>query len=193
MPGGGVGDAQRSRSDQRHKKQGRCLRSRTLTSVTRWTTSPQFQSLKSNGMGAYYNICTDPGLGLGFAAFCRVVCGYNVCKEQLTRPWTWMPHVDMHEQTRYAANEECVLWRSYEGVNDWRICELLPAMDDDERGAQDLIRCILNAMEVCMLLMIREGEVRAVGTTDNVAMGYYVSSGRVSCMLCKQSQSECRV
>ena len=39
-------------------------------------------------------------------------------------------------------------------------------MNDDERGAQDLIQCILNVMEVCMLLMIREGEarVRAVGT-----------------------------
>ena len=71
----------------------------------------EFPKEKFNGMCAYYNIRTDPGLGLGFAAFCRVVCGYNACKEQLTRLWTWMPHVDMHEQTRYAANEECVLWR----------------------------------------------------------------------------------
>ena len=78
-------------------------------------------------------------------------------------------------------------------MNDWRICELLPATDDDERGVQDLIRCILNAMEVCMSRMIREEEVRAVGTTDHVAMGYYVSSGQASFMLCKQLQRECRV
>ena len=85
-----------------------------------------------------------------------------------------MPHIDIHEQPRYAANRECVLWRSYEGANNWRICELLLAMVDDEKGAQDLVQCILNAMEACMLLMIWEGEVGGVGMTDNAAMGYYV-------------------
>jgi ribulose kinase len=43
---------------------------------------PPNSDLKLNGMCAYYNIRTDPSLGLGFAAFCRVVCGYKACKEQ---------------------------------------------------------------------------------------------------------------
>ena len=68
----------------------------------------------------------------------------------------------------------CVLWQSYEGANDWRICELLPVTDDNEKGAQDLVLCILNALKVHMLLMIREGEVGAVETTDDVTMGYYI-------------------
>jgi hypothetical protein len=41
-------------------------------------------------------------------------------------------------------------------------------------GAKDFVRCILNALEVHLSLMIREGKVRAVGTTDDAAMGYYV-------------------
>jgi hypothetical protein len=67
-----------------------------------------------------------------------------------------------------------VLWRSYEGENDWRICELLPVMDDDEKGEQDLVRCVLNTLEGGMLLVIQEREVGAVGTTDGAAMGYYI-------------------
>ncbi len=47
-------------------------------------------------------------------------------------------------------------------------------MDDDEKGVQDLVQCILYAMEARMSLMIWEGEVGAVRTTDNAAMGYYV-------------------
>jgi hypothetical protein len=67
-----------------------------------------------------------------------------------------------------------VLWGSYEGANDWKICQLQPVSDDNEKGAQNSVRCVLNALEACMLLMIREGEVGAVGMTDNAAMGYYV-------------------
>ncbi len=76
----------------------------------------EFPKGKVNGMHAYYNIRTEPNLGLGFGALHCVACGCNTCKEQLARPW--MPHVDMHEQPRYATNREWVLWRSYEGAND---------------------------------------------------------------------------
>ena len=59
-------------------------------------------------------------------------------------------------------------------TNDWKICKLLPDTVDNEKGARDSIQCVLNALEARMLLMIREGEVGAVGTTDDTAMGYYV-------------------
>ncbi len=36
------------------------------------------------------------------------------------------------------------------------------------------MKCVLIAMEVRISLMIREGKVGAVATTDEVAMGYYV-------------------
>ncbi len=132
----------------------------------------KFPKGKINGLRAYYNIRTDPDLGLGFAALHRVACGCYACKQQLKMPW--LPCVDMHEQHRYAANKECVLWGSYEGANNWKIFQQQLVSDDDEKGARDSVQCVLNALEVCMLLMIREGEVGAVRTTDDAAMGYYV-------------------
>ena len=127
---------------------------------------------KYNGIHAYYNIRTDPDLGIGWAALRHVACGCEPCKAQLKTPW--VPRVDKGVQPRYARNEMCDLWPSYEGANDWRICQLAPKTKEDERGARDSNKCILNAMEVRISLMIREGEDGAVATTDEAAMGYYI-------------------
>ncbi len=127
---------------------------------------------KFNGLRAYYNIRTDPDLGLGFVALWHVACGCDACKEQLGMPW--LPCVNMDEQPWYAANDQCILWWSYEGANDWKIFQLEPANKEEEKGARDSIRCVLYALEARMSLMIREGEVGAVGTTDKAAMGYYI-------------------
>jgi hypothetical protein len=80
----------------------------------------------------------------------------------------------MYEQPRYSANDGCVLWRSYEGANDWKIFPLEPVNDEEEKGAWDSICCVLNALEARISLMIREGEVGVVGTMDKAAMGYYI-------------------
>ncbi len=66
------------------------------------------------------------------------------------------------------------VWQNYEGKNNWNIFPLEPVMDDDEKGARDSICCMLNPLEVGMSLMIHEGEVGAIGTTDKAAMGYYI-------------------
>jgi len=73
-----------------------------------------------------------------------------------------------------ASHQECALWPSYEGANDWKICQLIPKMGEDEKGARHSIQCVLNALEARMSLMIREGEVGAIGTADEAAMGYYL-------------------
>jgi hypothetical protein len=86
----------------------------------------------------------------------------------------WLPRVNMYEQPWYAANDWCILWRSYEGANNWKIFQLGPVNEEEEKGARDSIRCVLNALEARMSLMIREGEAGAVGTTDEAAMGYYI-------------------
>ena len=77
----------------------------------------------------------------------------------------WLLCVDMYEQPRYAANNQCVLWRSFKGANDWKIVQ-----------CEQAIRCMLNTLEAWMtlMLMIRKGVVGAVGTTDEAAMGYYI-------------------
>ena len=86
----------------------------------------------------------------------------------------WLPRVNKYEQPRYVANNRCILWQSYEGANDWKIFQLEPVNKEEETGARDSIRCVLNALEARMSLAIREGEVGAVGTIDEAAMGYYI-------------------
>ena len=131
-----------------------------------------FAKGKFNGLRAYYNICMDPDLRLGLAALRRVACGCDACEEQLGMPW--LQRANMYEQPRYATNNWCVLWRSYEGANDWEIFQLEPVNEEEEKGARDSIHCVLNALEVRMSLMILESEVEAVGSTDEAAMWYYI-------------------
>ena len=73
----------------------------------------------------------------GFAFLWCVACGCNACKEQLGMPW--LPLVNMYEQPRYAANDWCVLWWSYKGANDWKIFQLEPVNEEEEKGARDFI------------------------------------------------------
>jgi hypothetical protein len=54
-----------------------------------------FPKGKFNGMQAYYNIHTDPNLGVGYAALCHIACGCASCKEQLGG--VWVACVDMRE------------------------------------------------------------------------------------------------
>jgi hypothetical protein len=125
-----------------------------------------------NGIRAYYNIRTDPDLGVGWVALRRVACGCGACKAQLKKPW--LPRVDRRKQPRYDVNKECDLWASYEGANNWRISQLVAQTVEDERGAREGNKSILNAMEVRIASMIRSGEIGAVATTDENAMGYYI-------------------
>ncbi len=46
--------------------------------------------------------------------------------------------------------------------------------EEEEKGARDSICFVLNALEARISLMIRKGEVGAVGTTDKAVMGYYI-------------------
>ena len=52
---------------------------------------------------------------------------------------------------------ECNLWASYEGANNWRISQLVAQTVEDEMGAREGNESILNAMEVRIASMIREG------------------------------------
>ena len=95
-----------------------------------------------------------------------------MCKVQLGM--SWLPCVNTYEQPRYAANNWCILWWSYKGANNWKIFQLEPVNKEGEKGAWDSICCVLNALEARMSLMIWEGEVGAVRTTDKAVMGYYI-------------------
>jgi hypothetical protein len=114
----------------------------------------------------------DLDLGMGWAALYWVACSYESCKDQLESPW--VPCSCIYAQPRNTQNKECTLWPSYEGANDWKICALVPKMEADKKGAQESLHCILNAMEACMSLMMCKDEVCAVGTVNEMMMGYYI-------------------
>ena len=57
---------------------------------------------------------------------------------------------------------------------DWKVFQLVPKKRKDEKDARESIKCVLNALEVRVSLMMRSGEVGAVGTTDPAMMGYYM-------------------
>ncbi len=124
-----------------------------------------------NGIRAHYNICTDPDLGMGWAAVHQVACGCGPCKDQLQRPWVLRGNITA--QPCCAVKKDCKLWPSYNGANDWKIVTLMPKTKADKKVAHESLCCILNAIVACMSLMMREGHVGAVGTTDEEAMGYY--------------------
>ena len=128
---------------------------------------------KFNGLRTHYNICTDPDLGTDYAALRCVACSCESCKEQLGWPWV-LPCVDVIAQPRYSQNKECMLWPSYKGGNNWKICRLVPKTEADKRGVRGWRHSILGAMEARMSLMIREGKVGAIGTADKATMGYNV-------------------
>jgi hypothetical protein len=125
-----------------------------------------------NDIRAHYNICTDLDLGMGWAALHWVACGCGPCKDQLERPW--VPCGDITVQPLYTVNKECALWPSYEGANDWKICALVIKIDAEKKLVGESLHCILNALEARMSLMMCEGKVSAVCTTNIAAMSYYL-------------------
>ena len=125
-----------------------------------------------NGLHAHYNICTDPDLGMGWAALCCIACSCGPCKDQLEM--LWVPGIDVAVQPRYPQNVACVLWPSYEDANNRNIWALVSKTKADKKGAGKSLRCIINALEAHMSLIVREGKVSAAGTTDKAAMGYYL-------------------
>ena len=66
------------------------------------------------------------------------------------------------------------MWPSYKGANNWKVCTLILKTKADKKEAWKSICCILNTHIVRMSFIMHEGEVGAVGTTDEVAMGYYL-------------------
>ena len=125
-----------------------------------------------NGIRAHYNIRTDPDLGLSWAALRRAACGCPECAKQLALPWK--AGVDRAAQPRYARNKMCERWPSYEGANDWKICQLMPKTAAAAKGSRESMERVLTAMVARISLMIKEGEIAAFGTTDAETLGYYL-------------------
>jgi hypothetical protein len=131
-----------------------------------------------NGISAHYNIRMDPDLGMGWAGVRWVTCVCGPCKDQLQRPWVLRGNITA--QPGYAVNKDCKLWPSYKGAKSWKIVALMPKTELDKKVACESLHCVLNMLEVCMSLMMCEGHVGAVSTTDKAAMGYHLIKWQVA-------------
>jgi hypothetical protein len=66
------------------------------------------------------------------------------------------------------------LWPSYKGANNWECCVLVPKTEVDKKEAWKSLRSVLHVFKACMSLIMHEGKVGAVGTTNEAAAGYYL-------------------
>jgi hypothetical protein len=120
---------------------------------------------KHNGLGARYNIRTDPDLGVGFAAIRRIPCACDACFDQLKI--SWEPGTVPNEQPRYKQNKECELWPVFDGHNDWEIVEIRRGVDTPDEDMEDVYATVLESIADVMASEIEQQKIGAVSTLDD--------------------------
>ncbi len=55
-----------------------------------------------------------------------------------------------------------------------KICAFVPKTKADKKLAHKSLHCVLNTLEACMSLMMHDGQVSAVSTSEEAAVGYYL-------------------
>ena len=128
---------------------------------------------KHSGLGAMYNIRTDPDLGLGKAALRRMPCACDGCISQLNSPWE--PGVPAKDQKRYKTSNNCKFREVFVGFNDWMIVDLMPGQDADEEQIEEMQEVVLQGIAMRMADGIEVGNIVAFMTDDPDADGYYVA------------------
>ena len=127
-----------------------------------------------NGLRVHYNISTDQGLGLGWAALCRVACSCGSCKDQLERLWVLLIEVATQPHGHVMLKTKSVIcgqaMRAQTTGSD------APSFQKQRRtrrrrGSWESIHCVLNVFELRMSLIVHKGKVGAVDKADVV---YYL-------------------
>ena len=73
----------------------------------------------------------------------------------------------------FAENKSCKFWDLFQGLNNWRILDLVDkvgASNADDEFTEQIIRNYISIMEE----KIKDGDVGAVSTSDNNMDGYYL-------------------
>ena len=92
-----------------------------------------FEEGDCNGIMGHYNFRFDADLDLGYCAARRIPCACRSCIDQLKLPWDNAK--DKKDQPRYLQNQNCIMWKMFEGLNDWRIVEISP-ISNNERDSK---------------------------------------------------------
>jgi hypothetical protein len=124
------------------------------------------------GIGAMYNIRTDPELGLGTAAVRRIPCCCEACVTQLKKPWR--PGTPAKEQERYEQNRNCQWWSIFEGENDWNIIKCVPGKEANPEQIEETQDVVLEGLATMMAETVEVGGNGAFLADDDRYDGYYI-------------------
>jgi hypothetical protein len=96
---------------------------------------------KYSSIGAMYNLCADPELGVGRIALRKIPCACGGCQVQAKIPWE--PSIEQPDnQPRYIENQDCALRSIFEGLNNWVIvdCSKPTKARKEDPDHEDLIK-----------------------------------------------------
>ena len=130
-----------------------------------------FDKGTKTGIMSHYNFRFDCRIGTGKCAARRIPCLCTSCKEQLQKPWNQL--LPACKQDMFAENKNCKYWDLFQGLNNWRILDLVDkegADNVDDKFKQQIIHNYISIMEE----KIKDGDVGAVSTSDNNTDGYYL-------------------
>ena len=130
-----------------------------------------FDKGTKTGIMSHYNFRFDCRIGTGKCAARRIPCLCTSCKEQLQKPWNQL--LPACKQDMFAENKSCKFWDLFQGLNNWRILDLVDkvgADNADDEFKEQIIRNYISIMEE----KIKDGDVGAVSTSDNNTDGYYL-------------------
>ena len=88
------------------------------------------------------------------------------CIDQLKLPWDNAK--DKKDQPRYLLNQNCIMWKMFEGLNDWRIVET-SAMSNNGRDSKQVKSTILRKrqLHISSLIKIRDTATYAVNNKNS--------------------------
>ena len=131
-----------------------------------------FDSAKGSGPNSHYNFRFDPDLPIMKCAVRRIPCACEGCVAQLKKPW--VPGVEPEKQERYSPTGfNCKHHELFEGLNDWRIVEMVPAEGEcDMEELQDSYLEVLDGLVDQMTPQVKVGNVGAVNVDDDD--GFYL-------------------
>jgi hypothetical protein len=103
-----------------------------------------------NGMMTWYNLRTDPDLGVGKVAVRQIPCPCLAKEKEL-----------------YGVNESCENWPIFEGLDNWEVVDILPGGDTNDDEMEVLFSTVLENIVDVMAGDIGEGRIGAIRTDDS--------------------------
>lgn len=87
----------------------------------------------------------------------------------------WLPNIPSHIQPRYAGdNTKCQWWDIFQGINNWRICSVVPTSTTDYDEVEESKKYVLEGVTSRMSEIVTPNNYGSFSTDDPDADGYYI-------------------